>query len=90
MRVQVRLFSHLRLSLGTRGLALELPDGSTVTTVMEELSRRVGPELQRSVIGDGDEDGYRLVALVNSRRAGVTSALSDGDVIALLPPLGGG
>lgn len=89
MRVQVRLFSHLRLSLGTRGLALELPDGSTVATVLKELSRRVGPELQRSVIGDG-EDGYRLVALVNSRRAGVTSALSDGDVIALLPPLGGG
>ena len=34
MRVEVKLFSHLRLELG-RSLTIDLPDGATVATVME-------------------------------------------------------
>lgn len=88
MRVEVKLFSHLRLELG-RSLTIDLPDGATVATVMEHLGRLVSPELQ-SMIVDRERGGYRLVALVNERRSRPEAPLADGDSVSLLPPLGGG
>ena len=85
----MRLFSHLRLALGRRDLELELPEGATVATVLERLRSMVPSHLESMVAG-GAEGGYRLVVLVNERRSGPDRLLQDGDVITLLPPLGGG
>ena len=89
MQVHLRLFSHLRVALGRRDLDLELPEGATVATVLERLRSMVPSELE-SMISGGAEGGYRLVVLVNGRRTGPDKLLQDGDVITLLPPLGGG
>jgi molybdopterin synthase catalytic subunit len=55
---------------------LELPDGATVGDVWDEL-------------GLGDEPAGLLYA-VNKRYAEQGTALSDGDVVALIPPVSGG
>jgi MoaD family protein len=89
VRVTVRLFSHLRLALGQRMLDMELPAGATAADVMERLRTLTGPELESMIVG-GPEGGYRLVVLVNDRRAQAERPLHEGDVLSLLPPLGGG
>lgn len=68
LRVQVRLFSHLRSALGKRTLDLELPAGSTVATVMDKPGSMVSPDLQSMIVG-GEEGGYRLVVLQSSPNA---------------------
>lgn len=89
MHVSVRLFSHLRLALGKRSLEMELPEGATVADVMERMRMLTGPEVDSMIVG-GTEGGYRLVMLVNDRRSQADCILREGDVISLLPPLGGG
>ena len=75
--------------MGQRALDLELPEGATVATVMERVKEMASPDVE-SMIVDRERGGYRLVVLVNGRRAGVDTSLRDGDVVSLLPPLGGG
>ena len=89
MHIQVQLFSHLRLAIGKRALALDLADDATVSTVMEHFREIAGPDLE-SVIVDKGRGGYHLVAFVNGHRSGHGAALREGDTVSLLPPLGGG
>ena len=89
MRIEVRLFSHLRLALGRRTLSLELPPDATLATVLDQVSAMVGSDVE-SMIVDRQRGGYRQVGLINGRRSSADTALRDGDVISLLPPLGGG
>ena len=88
MHIEVKLFSHLRLELG-RSLTVEVPDDATVAVVMDHLGTLASSELE-SMILDRERGGYRLVALVNGRRTTPEAPLTDGDVVSLLPPLGGG
>jgi len=89
VHVTVRLFSHLRLALGKRSLDMEMSEGATVADVMERMRTLTGPEVESMIVG-GPEGGYRLVVLVNDRRTQADRALHEGDVVSLLPPLGGG
>ena len=81
MRVTVKLFAAYRERAGKSDTALELPDGSTVGFLAEEMVR-LYPGLPR--------DASRLVVAVNRdyRRHGHT--LQDGDEVALIPPVSGG
>lgn len=89
MRVEVRLFSHLRLALGRRTVALDLPPGATLATVLDQVTDLAGPDVETMIV-DRTRGGYRQVGLINGQRSGVDAALRDGDVVSLLPPLGGG
>ena len=89
MRVEVRLFSHLRLALGRRTVALDLPPGATLATVLDQVTDLAGPDVETMIV-DRTRGGYRQVGLINGQRRGVDAALRDGDVVSLLPPLGGG
>jgi molybdopterin converting factor small subunit len=74
MKVTVRLFASLRVNRQDSA-ALELPESSTVG---EALSLAGVPETEAKII------------FVNSRHASWTSPLSDGDLVAAFPPVGGG
>jgi len=76
MRVAVRLFAGLRELAGMRATEIELPDGSTAADVWPAL-------------GLGDEPSGLLVA-VNKSYAARDVVLSDGDEVALIPPVSGG
>ena len=74
--MSIRLFAGLRERAGTGARELDLPDGATVGDVWAGL-------------GLGDEPEGLLYA-VNKRYADRGTALSEGDTVALIPPVSGG
>ena len=76
MRVTVRLFAALRERAGASRRELELPPGATAGDVFAALG--IGAEPQG------------LAYAVNREYADRTAALSDGDEVALIPPVSGG
>jgi molybdopterin synthase sulfur carrier subunit len=97
LRVSVRFFTSLREIVGKRGETLEFPEGEKVTvdTVLKTLAQRYGKRFVEYVY-DGDTGAIRgfLQFLVNGKSAstidGLQTTLQDGDVLAILPPVGGG
>jgi MoaE-MoaD fusion protein len=76
VQITVRLFAGLRERAGTGRRDLELPDGSSVEDVWQALDL-------------GDEPPGLLYA-VNRTYAGAEHPLSEGDEVALIPPVSGG
>jgi MoaE-MoaD fusion protein len=76
MQISVRLFAALRERAGVRERRLEVPDGATVGDVWSQLDL-------------GDEPAGLLYAL-NREYVRSTVALSEGDELALIPPVSGG
>jgi molybdopterin synthase catalytic subunit len=76
VQVRIRLFAGLRERAGTASRTVDLPDGATVGDVWPEL-------------GLGDEPAGLLYAL-NKRYSDRAAAVSEGDEVALIPPVSGG
>jgi MoaE-MoaD fusion protein len=76
VQVRIRLFAGLRERAGTGSRTLELPAGATLGDVWPQL-------------GLGEEPEGLLYAL-NKRYADRAAAISDGDEVALIPPVSGG
>ncbi|MEM1536216.1 MAG: ubiquitin-like small modifier protein 1 [Candidatus Bathyarchaeia archaeon] len=97
MRVSVRFFTTLREVTGKREETLEFPDGEHITLakVLERLAERYGKAFIDYVYDSktGEVKGY-LQFLINGRSAstlkGLETELADGDVLAIIPPVGGG
>jgi molybdopterin synthase catalytic subunit len=82
VRVRVRLFAAAREAVGARELELELPPGATAREVLAELARASSaPEILAA---------DRLAVAVNREYARDDRPLSDGDELALIPPVSGG
>lgn len=81
MRVGVRLFARYREAAGHDRIEVDLPDGGTVETAWEAVSRRF-PVL----------DQYRPFTLFALREDYVSPdhRLGDGDELCLFPPVSGG
>jgi MoaD family protein len=93
----VRFFTSLRELTGKREETLKFRDGKTVTVdkVLKKLAKRYGKIFVEYVYDDktGEVKGF-LQFLVNGRSAstlsGLGTKLADGDVLAIIPPVGGG
>ncbi|HTA40536.1 MAG TPA: MoaD/ThiS family protein [Candidatus Acidoferrales bacterium] len=81
MRVAIAAFAGLRELLAGTAADLELPAGASVADAWSALERRQ-PALAPLAVST------RLAR--NGRLAATTDLLSDGDELALLPPVGGG
>jgi molybdopterin converting factor subunit 1 len=79
--VHVKLFAMLRERAGVAECRLDLGDGATVAQAMEQLLARL-PAL-RDHVG-------RCAYAVNRSYARPDTPLSDGDELALIPPVSGG
>jgi molybdopterin converting factor subunit 1 len=79
--IHVRLFAIFREMVGMDHIALELPAGSTVSDLIQELSQR-WPNL-RSIL-------KRSAIAVNQEYASAQRPLMPGDEVALIPPVSGG
>lgn len=80
MRVRTLLFATYRDLAGTDELELELPVGSTAADLVERLRARGG--LERLPL--------EPALAVNRVYAALSTPLSEGDEVALLPPVAGG
>ena len=97
MQVSVRFFTSLRELTGKREETLKFRDGETVTVdkVLKRLAKRYGKSFVEYVYDSksGEVKGF-LQFLVNGRSAstldGLDTKLADGDVLAIIPPVGGG
>jgi len=93
MKVKVRAFAALHDLIGG-SVVLELPEGSTVRSLLEELARRFGRAFREAVLDEGGGLAKFVKVLVNGRDidflSGLDTALEDGDEVFLFPPVGGG
>jgi molybdopterin converting factor subunit 1 len=80
MRIKVLLFARVRELAGTGELLLELPKASRAQAVLDALFQLL-PELPSS---------SRLKLALNEELVGPDAELSPGDIVAIVPPLGGG
>jgi len=81
MRIQVRLFAIIRERAGLAELFLDLPAGATVADAAQAIADRL-PALQGL--------RARTAYAVNRSYVNAATALSDGDELALIPPVSGG
>jgi molybdopterin converting factor small subunit len=78
MKVRVRLFGHLAEAAGRGEIAVEI-SGATAGEVLDRVGR-AHPSLKLG--------GVKLA--VNDAYATVKTGVSAGDIVSLLPPVGGG
>jgi molybdopterin converting factor small subunit len=81
IRVTMRLFAQYAELLGIQQLDIELPQGATVADAVSALRRQVPAAAQLP---------QRPLAARNLTHVLPTQRLTDGDELALLPPLAGG
>jgi molybdopterin converting factor small subunit len=79
MKVTVRFFAGPRERLGVSDLVRELPAGSTVQVLVNDLVQAY-PDL----------GSFRCKYAVNSAYVPLGAELHDGDEVACIPPVGGG
>ena len=97
VEVKVRFFTNLREIVDKREETLTFPDDGKVTVnlVLEKLSKKYGIPFTEYVydVKTGQPKNF-LQFLVNgtsiSTLNGVETELKDDDVLAILPPVGGG
>ena len=97
MQVSVRFFTSLREVTNKKEETLKFPEGERVTVevVLKTLAQRCGNPFVEYVYDEktGEVRGF-LQFLVNGKSAatmnGLDTELADGDVLAILPPVGGG
>lgn len=97
LRVSVRFFASLRELVGKKVEQIEFSDSEKVTVgkVLKRLSEVYGKDFVEYVFDSetGEIRSY-LLLLVNGRSItsleGVETRFLDGDVLAILPPVGGG
>jgi MoaD family protein len=97
LRVSVRFFTSLREIIKKKEETLEFSDNQKVTMdkVLETLTQKHGKNFTDYVydVKTHEVRGF-LQFLVNGKSSstlnGLQTELSDGDVLAILPPVGGG
>jgi molybdopterin synthase catalytic subunit len=81
MKVRLLLFAGLREAVGRKELVLELPAEMSVAQVLAEAEREA-PAIGRH--------RNSVIVSLNQERAPLDAVVSDGDELALLPPVSGG
>ena len=92
--MQVSFFATLRPIVGGKDFDVSLPAGATVCDLAKELARR-WPELREHLFTDEGTLSRRVAIYVDGRNVrwlpdADTTALSEGDCVALIPPAAGG
>ena len=93
MNVRVRFYGMVRDEVGIREWALELGEGSTVNDLLLILVKR-HPSLSNIVYNDEGVFREYLEVAVNQTAIiglnGLGTALNEGDIVFIMPPIGGG
>lgn len=94
MNVHVEYTGQLPTVIGRAHEVVLLPDGATLAALLEHLAAWGSASLQTHLRSDDGRWRTSLLIAVNgcahSARLAETVLLNDGDVVTLLPPIGGG
>ena len=94
IKVRVKYFASLRELIGVREEEYEAEAGTTIRKLLLEYVLRRHENAASAVLKRiekllrGGESGYMII--VNGGRADPDYRLKSGDVVAILPPVGGG
>ena len=94
MKVEVRFFTSLREITGHKVNKILLQNSSTVEELLTRLSEKHGKNFREYIYNKkGEVQGF-LSFLVNGKNInimqGFDTKLKENDVVAILPPVGGG
>ena len=93
LRVKVRYFTTLRELAGTAEDEIEIEDAAPLSRLVEEIASGYGKEA-RSYLYHEEEIDPSIYFLVNGKSArmlsGKETKLKNGDIVAIIPPIGGG
>jgi len=96
MRVVIRFFTTLRELAGSSEEELEIKDGGDLADLLEKTASKYGEEARNYLYFEGDKQKVdpSIYFLVNGKNArmlsGLDTKLKDGDIVAIIPPIGGG
>lgn len=95
MRVTVKFFTTLREITGKKEEAVELPESATLNDLLKKLSQKHGSAFSNYIYGKGIKRvDPSLQFLINGISAStlqdVGTKLKNGDIVAIIPPVGGG
>lgn len=96
LRVKVRYFTTLRELAGSSEEELEIKDGGALGDLIKEVALKYGEEARSYLYREGedwevDPSIHFLINGMNARMlSGLDTKLKHGDVVAIIPPIGGG
>lgn len=85
MKVKVLYFARLREKFGVESEVIDLPGDLAQAATIIDLLRKRGEPWAKEL---GLDAGYRMA--VNQTLAGLVTPVSDGDEVAVFPPVTGG
>ena len=93
MRIYFKTFGPLRHILGSTKIEIEVPEESTISSVLERVIEIGGPSAEKLLFHESKVSG-NLVILLNRRDIyaldGQNTAVNAGDEVMLLPHVQGG
>lgn len=92
--MQVKFYATLRNVVGSKTVEFDLPDGTTVQELLDEMVRRF-PALRRELLDEKGKLYSHVHIFVNGRDAlflnqGMETKLSNEDSVGVFPAVGGG
>ena len=94
MRVEVKYYAMIREATGTRVETLEVPEGSSVDDLLGLLVGMYKEGLSNFIYDEEKKVRDYLSFMLNGLNVyslkGMSTLLRDGDIFAILPPVGGG
>ena len=94
-KVRVKFFAHPRQAAGTNETDIEIREGETVEELIEILSEKFGPDFENRIRDPTTGTLAPFLIMVGREeistvRGDLKHKLSDGDIVSLLEPVGGG
>ena len=89
MRVVVDIVSASKLGPDNGPLELNLPSGSTIEGLIDELLELFGEPLRKRILRESDGKPF-VMFVVNGEKVELNDELSEDDEVLIVPPIGGG
>ena len=94
MNIEIKFFTYLREIVGKKKISLELKNIISVEDLISLLAKKYGEVFREYIYSNNENVADFLSFLINGKNInnlpGFGTLLRDGDIVAILPPVGGG
>jgi len=94
IRVEVSFFANVRVLTDEPGTTINLPEKSSILDLMHSLKDRYSEAFEGYIFAEKDHLEQYVVVILNGRGIGILDGLetplSDGDLVSVMPAVGGG